>query len=64
MDNTKKLTVEDMHNSPMIIKNLFKLTVGNQYQYQQKHNYHSKYVQQVYKETGIQFANRGLIKKL
>jgi hypothetical protein len=48
----------------MIIKNVFKLTVGNQYQYQQKHNYHSKYVQQVYKETGIQFANRGLIKKL
>ena len=45
-------TVEGMHNSPMNIQNMFKLTVGNQYQ--QKHSYHSKYVQQVYKETGIQ----------
>ena len=51
-DDEAATTVEGMHNSSMNIQNMFKLTVGNQDQ--QKHSYHSKYVQQVYKETGIQ----------
>ncbi len=51
-DDEAATTVEGMHNSSMNIQNMFKLTVGNQDQ--QKQSYHSKYVQQVYKETGIQ----------